>query len=311
MPEAPCEVGLVHVVCPLCGADDARVCWDTDFGADATPLDEYFRCTNTHYGRFGRIVRCRACGMMYRDPQEEDPLTAYAATADEDYLGEWPARQATFERSLRQLHRFVRPPGELLDVGCSTGFFLRVARDAGWHAVGLEPSHWAVAHAQAEGLEVLQGTLDSHPFRPGQFDVVTLWDVIEHVRDLRQTLAAARELLRPGGVLALTTMDVYSPIARVMGARWPHLMRMHLWYFGRRHMSRLLQEAGFESPHIAPHVRVLSADYLASRLEFLSGSLARAAQAARALARGARLGQAQVPIRMGDLVAYYARKPAE
>ena len=308
MPELPGDTGFIHVVCPVCGSDDARVRWFADFGTDGAHLDEFLRCTNTHYGRFGRIVRCRRCGMIYRDPQEEDPVSAYAATADEDYLAERPARRATFARTLKQLHRFIQPPGELLDVGCSTGFFLCGAREAGWHATGLEPSRWAVACARAEGLEVIEGTLDSHPFAPAQFDVVALWDVIEHVRDLPRTLQAAHELLRPGGVLALTTMDSHSLVARALGARWPHLMRMHLWYFGRRHMARLLETAGFERPHIYPHVRVLSADYLTSRLAFLSGTLARGAGA---MVRALRLEQAMVPIQLGDLVAFYARKPAE
>lgn len=299
-----------HVTCPCCGADDAAVRWVADLDASgAIDLHEALRCTNSHYRCFGRIVRCRRCGMMYRDPQEGARLlAAYSEAVDEDYLMAWPARQATFERSLAQLQRFIRPPGKLLDVGCSTGFFLRVAQQAGWEAVGLEPSRWAASVAQKNGLPVVEGTLDSHSFQAGQFDVVTLWDVIEHVRDPQAMLLAAFRLLRPGGFLALTTMDAGSPVARLLGSRWPHLMRMHLCYFARRHMVDLITKAGFETPRIYPHVRVLDTEYFASRLGFISG---RTARAAGVVVRALGIGQRHIPIRLGDLIALYARKPEE
>ena len=303
----PGDYRLRHAACAVCGADDAAVKWERDLDeGEETHLESFFRCTNAHYGRFGRIVRCRACGLLYRDPQEENLRLTYSAAVDEDYREEWPARRETFRRSLRQLHRLRRPPGDLLDVGCSTGFALRVAREAGWRAVGLEPSRWAVAAARAEGLEVTEGTLDDRPFGPERFDVVTLWDVIEHVPDPARTLRAAYDVLRPGGVIALTTMEVGSPIARLLGPRWPHLLRMHLWYFRFAHVARLLRAAGFEKPRRRPHVRVLSAAYLASRFRFAGPGLA------AFLAGAVRLcgcGNALVPIYVGDLMAVYARKP--
>ena len=303
------QPGLAHVACAVCGAEDARVRWETLLDDPTqTPLEAVFRCTNTRYGRFGRIVQCRRCGLLYRDPQEADLLDAYAAAVDDDYLEEWQARRSTFQRSLRQLSRYAHPPGDLLDVGCSTGFFLRVAAEAGWHAVGLEPSRWAVEQARSDGLEVYEGVLGDSPIAGRSFDVVTLWDVLEHVRDPREVLQAAWGALRPGGVLGLTTMDVGSLVARLLGPRWPHLMRMHLWYFRRRHILALLREDGFEEIAIRGHVRVLSAGYLASRLSFASARVGRlVGRAVDALGLSERL----VPIALGDLIAVYARKPGE
>ncbi|MEN6303054.1 MAG: class I SAM-dependent methyltransferase [Armatimonadia bacterium] len=300
---------FISVCCPACGGQETTVRWETSLNGDpGSHLEAFFRCTNTQYGRFGRIVRCRACGMMYRNPQEANLVDAYAAAVDEDYLQEWPARRETFRRSLRQLHRYAQPPGDLLDVGCSTGFFLQVAQEAGWQAVGLEPSHWAVEQARAQGLEVREGDLEANPPPPASFDVVTLWDVIEHVRDPLQTLQAAHAALRPGGVLALTTMDIGSLAARALGSRWPHLMRMHLWYFRYHHVAKLLQEAGFTDLHRHGHVRVLSASYLASRFKFTGGPVSRALGW---LIQALGLGKVLVPIYLGDLIAVYARKPLD
>jgi 2-polyprenyl-3-methyl-5-hydroxy-6-metoxy-1,4-benzoquinol methylase len=77
-------------------------------------------------------------------------------------------------------------PGRLLDVGAATGFFVEQAREVGWDAVGVEPSEWAAAYARNElGVEVRTGTLEAMRFPDGTFDVVTLWEVIEHLPDPR------------------------------------------------------------------------------------------------------------------------------
>ncbi len=298
---------MTSVRCAVCGADDAELVWETPLAEDDHPeLGSWFTCTNTHYGRFGRIVRCNSCGLLYRNPQEVQLLGGYEEAVDPDYLGEWPARRATFGLSLRQLARYIRPPGSMLDIGCSAGFSLRAAGEAGWRATGLEPCHWAVQQARSEGLEVVEGTLEQHPFSPGSFDVVTIWDVIEHVKDPLDVLRRAFDLVRPGGVIGLTTMDVESLAARLAGPRWPHLMRMHLCYFGYRHIERLLLEAGFVEPHRHQHVRVLRSGYLASRLVAAGDGVASAA--GRVTQRG--LGHLLIPICLGDLMAVFARRPA-
>jgi SAM-dependent methyltransferase len=298
-------VAMAPVDCPLCGSGAKRVRWQTPLDQPA-PLESFFRCTNSHYGRFGRIVECLDCGLLYRDPRERDLLAAYAEAVDEDYLGEWAGRRESFRRTLGQLHRFIQPPGRLLDVGASAGFFLRVARDGGWRAEGLEPSRWAADLARRDGFRVALGTLDDHPFGPGEFDAVTLWDVIEHVPDPGATLQAAFELVRPGGVIGLTTMDVGSLVARLLGPRWPHLMRMHLCYFRPAHIERLLLAAGFVEPRCLPHVRVLKAGYLATRFSFAGEGLGRMLAA---LVRASGQAERLVPICLGDLFACYARRP--
>jgi len=245
---------LQHVACAVCGADNARTRWETALpGASESDLSSFFRCTNAHYGQFGRIVQCRECGLLYRDPQELNISELYAGVKDEAYHHEAPARHCTFRRTLAQIHRLVWPPAQLLDVGCSTGLFLEVARSAGWQVAGLDPCEWAVEEGRNKGLSIRLGTLTDGVLPPEQFDLITLWDVIEHVPGPRETLSAVWDILRPGGLVALTTMDVTSVVARIFGRRWPHLMRMHLWYFSFDHLVTLLQQAGFERPVRRPH----------------------------------------------------------
>ena len=182
----------------------------------------------------------------------------------------------TFRRHLRafEKHTGLGPDHRLLDVGAYLGVFVEVAVDRGWDAWGLELSRWAVDVAQSRGLNMVRARLEDEPFEKDHFDALTLWDVIEHVTDPKGTLEGARNCLRPGGWIAVHTMDLDSLFARLSGRRWPWLMEMHLYYFGRRTLQATLEAAGFVDVSIRAHGRHLRLAYLATRLRRLSPRLA-------------------------------------
>ncbi len=166
---------------------------------------------------------------------------------------------------------------------------------------------WAAAEAQRRGLAVHAGTLESAALPPESFDVVTMWDVIEHLADPTTELASARRLLRPGGWLVVHTMDIGSPVARLMGARWPWLMDMHLYYFNRRTLPAMIAGHGFDIVWQGAQGRYLRLGYLASRVGGLHAGLGRAAR--RAI-DGLGLGAAAVPVNFGDLITCIGRRVA-
>jgi len=99
------------------------------------------------------------------------------------------------------------------------------------------------------------------------FDVITMCDYIEHVRDPRHTLELARGLLRPGGSLAITTPDAGSPSRRVLGTGWTHYKIEHLFYFNKRNLERLLVDVGFSSVKFYPLWKSLTLDYIGHQFE--------------------------------------------
>jgi SAM-dependent methyltransferase len=138
--------------------------------------------------------------------------------------------------------------GTLLDVGAATGFFVEQAAAVGWDAIGVEPSEWAAAYARDElRVDVRTGTLESMQFPDATFDVVTMWEVIEHLPDPRTTLAEVRRIIRPGGRLVLSTPDAGSPAARLSGKRWLGWRKVpeHVYFFDRANLDRLLRQSGF------------------------------------------------------------------
>ncbi|RLC90966.1 MAG: class I SAM-dependent methyltransferase [Chloroflexi bacterium] len=235
-------------------------------------------------------------------------LDTYEAVEDTLYVEEREGRVLTFERHLKPLERLTGPPAgrSLLDVGCHTGVFVEIAARHGWDAWGVELSRWAVEQAQAQGLHVVQGTLETADLPEAHFDVVTMWDVIEHLTDPHRALRQAYRLLKPGGLAVVHTIDIDSLFARLMGARWPWLMEMHIYYFSRRTLRAMLEKCGFQVLSDRPQGRYLRLGYLMNRVGALMPLVGRPAE--WAVTRLGLRGVA-VPVNLGDLFTAYARKP--
>lgn len=298
--------GLELVPCGLCGS--AR--YTLLLAANTTGADlvsAAYACTSPSVGRHLDVVSCDSCGLVYANPRPTPELVGrlYGAVEDSAYLEEEGARVATFRHSLLGVRR-REPGGRLLDVGAHVGTFLGVARERGYEVAGVEPSGWAAGYARRErGLEVFAGALADAPLEPGSFDVVTLWDVVEHFPDPLGELRRIGGLLRPGGLLALTTMDVGARLPRLLGGRWPWYMLMHLYYFTPRTMSTMLEAAGFEVVEVGRHTRIAHLGYIVSKLEAYSPGLHRVA---RSLVGGLGLGGVRIPVDLGDLMTVYARR---
>ena len=180
-----------------------------------------------------------------------------------------PQRRRTFKRRLRgvlQKTHYNAKGKRLLDVGCAGGAFPSAARDAGFQAQGIEPSRWLCDYARnTYGLEIRQGILQRGIYPDASFDVVSLWDVIEHVAEPSEMLAIIRQLLSRGGYLWVNFPDIGSVTARLLSWRWPFWLSVHLHYYTRQTMRRQLEQAGFEVLYMAPHWQQLELGYVLHR----------------------------------------------
>lgn len=218
------------------------------------------------------IARCRHCGVRYVNPRPTPD--ALAAMYREGYF----APQATGHQHLRhddmklatarlrlQFLQEFRATGRLLDVGSGGGVFVRAAREAGWSAIGLEPSFDAAAHAAREHrLPIVTGHLEQPPLAGRRFDVITMFDVLEHVFSPGTFLAEARTLLAPQGLLVIETPNMAGWLPRLMGSRHPWVRPPeHLTYFTPGSLRLLLERAGFRVLRLLARApKALSLDYV-------------------------------------------------
>ena len=187
------------------------------------------------------LVECRECGLVYRQNRFEDPgeysETYFVDGAYSDYSAERDPIFRSARRRLGMLERAVSGR-RLLDVGCAAGYFLEAARARGWDVTGLELSRYALERARETDLPVHDGSILAPPDFP-PFDVITLWDTIEHLVEPVVALVNARRLLRPNGVIAISTGDRKSVVAKVLGRRWRLLNDpTHNFFFDKNTLSR-------------------------------------------------------------------------
>jgi len=186
-------------------------------------------------------------------------------------------RKRMFVARLRRLSRYRTSVGSLLDVGCSTGMFLEVARDGGWNVSGVELSVEAARQAQQKFPgRVFCGTLADAPFPAGSLDVITMFDVIEHCATPLVELTCATTLLAADGLLVLTTPNIASLPARVMGRAYSYINPPdHLVYFSPRTMAVALAKAGLRHLVCERAYKTFSLDYILALLPRVNPMAAR------------------------------------
>jgi 2-polyprenyl-3-methyl-5-hydroxy-6-metoxy-1,4-benzoquinol methylase len=200
------------------------------------------------------LYRCRQCGFIFVSPipgnLSEIYTEDYFAGAKKgsgyvDYEGEKEVMKSTIETYLDEIEKLAPGRGRLFEIGAATGTFLEAASRRGWRVSGVEISEYAAEKARAKGLDVRTGILEDLEFGGAQFDVVAMWDVLEHLPNPAATLKLANSLLKPGGLIALNTPNAGSFFAKLMGKRW-HLIvpPEHLSYFGVDNLTKLLGKTG-------------------------------------------------------------------
>lgn len=267
---------LEHISCEICGSGRFE---------EVTSAVDARRCTDTLF----RVVKCAECGFHYlnpRPPAEEMeqyyPRNYYlnrgqerkVETANRNPLlrafyqsfHRWDHRRKRrdYERRVGLVERY-RQEGEILDVGCGEGTFLANLSPLKWKRHGIDFSAYAIEEAKKERIENLciGGVLDL-PFGDRSFDVITLWHVLEHIRDPKAVMKRVHALLKDSGVVILTVPNLegleMKVFRRLQDSCWE--VPRHLYHFTLKTLSRLLEETDFSILEINQKVMARSGSLL-------------------------------------------------
>lgn len=270
---------LEYPACNQCGSTEYKVLFEPK-NRDVD-LRETFSASHGILGA-QRVVKCSKCGLIYVCPRlnQEIVVGAYEDSADELYVSQGQARIRTFDKCARFVAKYVKPEGRLLDVGAAGGFFLKSAAKLGWRVEGVEPSRWLADWGNKNlGVTIHQGTLDRMKFDPATFDVITMWDSIEHMEDPLQGLKDAGRFMKTGGLLVINTPDIGSIWARLSGQNWWFLLSHHLYYFTPKTMTAMLNKAGFDVVAIRRHYQSLELGHLIKMVGLYSKPISKMAGA--------------------------------
>lgn len=302
---------LVTAVCAVCGGGTVEPIYPGTIPL-AEPRDPavYFSSSRRVAG-YLPIVRCARCGLMMTSPRDDDVTLGriYSELTDRSCEQEDEARSRNLADELALVGSYRRLPGSLLDVGCGTGLFVCAAQQAGWAATGVDASAWAVASGgrRCPRARFRAGLLPEIDFPAGSFDVVTLWNVLEHVPRPVETIERIRSWLALDGWLFLSLPNADSRIARLMGKRWGLLLREHLWYFSPATIAALLSRSGFVLASVRPKRVSLSLASIVGRLAQYSGA---AGMAAGRLSASGVLRRLTVRLPIGEMYVVARRASA-
>ena len=234
------------------------------------------------------IVKCKNCNLVYVNPrlkfsQLEEIYNKtyfrnlpfknpkYKLYGYETYLLEKKEIVDTFKKRLNVIEKYKKP-GKLLDIGCAFGFFLELASKRMWTVRGIELSKAAADYTKKNKQQVFNGTLENANYKKESFDVITMFDVIEHVPDPKKTIMKIRDLLKPKGIIAVTTPNIDSLPARILGRRWEEVKRVreHIYFFSDKTFKKLLESTGFKVLKTESAGRYFSVESAIKRLDVYS-----------------------------------------
>ena len=132
--------------------------------------------------------------------------------------------------------------GEILDIGCGKGDFVRVATREGWQATGIDLSESAVRIAQRFSIPVVKLDFLSKDIFSNSYDIITMFEVLEHLQHPVQFLRKAESVIRSGGLLYITTPNFNSLDRMVLAKNWEVIHREHLTYFTPSTLRSIIQE---------------------------------------------------------------------
>jgi SAM-dependent methyltransferase len=196
--------------------------------------------------------KCISCGSIIaaddRTENSRQLLSAYAdAPSSYVYDSVGFNKHIPFYKRIENLINPLKHSLSICDVGCNSGEFLKML-NVSWKKYGVEPSFRALDTLKTEDIDIFHGTLSHSPFDRYSMDVITYFDVFEHLDDPKQEIEVAKSFLAPNGKIVILTGNATSLTAKLAGATWSYLKQTgHICIASEKAITTALKNAGFNN----------------------------------------------------------------
>jgi len=246
------EPTFESVSCPLCFGDEAELVFVAPDFLNGCP------------GEF-KLVKCKGCGLLRTNPRPTKESIGYYYPDDyspyQTSLVKNGEKKIIKPNSIISLIKknlfgfyyniFSLPKGRMLEIGCASGSFLDRMKVQGWSVQGVEFSEKSAKNALSEGFDVFIGDVGDFNSKPGMYDLIVSWMVLEHLHDPVFALKNINQWLDDDGWFVFSIPDASSIDFKLFGKNWYALqMPTHLFHYTPKNISKLLSNAGFSVKHI-------------------------------------------------------------
>jgi 2-polyprenyl-3-methyl-5-hydroxy-6-metoxy-1,4-benzoquinol methylase len=295
--------------CAICKTEGNATEWYPSTFAPEALTPEVFSARRlpdrVHY----RIACCNTCGLVRSDPMAElETVAQLYRQSSFGYADELPGLKRTYGRYLARLDQFGVNKGALLEIGCGNGFFLEVALAQQYRLVrGVEPSRDAVSRAsRAVADGIVCDVMHEGLFESETFDVICLFQVLDHIADPASLLDECFRMLKPGGVALILNHNVAAISAKILGEGSPIFDIEHTYLYSRETLARLTGASGFSTREAGTVWNTYSLEYITRLIPFP----ALIKRSLLALLRATPFGRFPLSVPLGNLYLVAQKPPS-
>ena len=253
--------------CPLCGANETEISYKGKVASDLTSL----KASGSSFGNRD-IFECLICTLFFCSPlpSSAELFEAYNESSDEDFVSQNSYRYNTFDKYFSNFMNkmdFSYKEIHVTDIGAASGVFLSALKNRGISSSGLEANSWLVNYGRKHyGVDLHRGgDLDFVP-NSEMRNIVTYWDVLEHLPDPKSSISFMASALRKESIIFLSLPSTDSKSFKFLKWYWPMHLDVHLFYFNQKSLDALFSNLGFKRIYVSNYWQTISIGYLILRI---------------------------------------------
>lgn len=255
----------IYINCPLCNKSNYKILFNEIKNIDDPK--KLYSAANGLQG-YQTIVKCKECEFIYENPRYPETiiLEGYKNANNEGHDSQFDSRVNSFYKALVKNKKFLpnKNKTKILDIGTASGAFLVASNKFGYDSYGIEPSLSLTELSKSRGLNVINCTINDlkRVFGSQKFDLITLWDVLEHVVNPKETLLELNSFLNEDGKILINYPEIDSIFFKIFKDKYWWIISVHLHHFTEATLKKMISRCGYKFVSCKKYFQKLELGYL-------------------------------------------------